>query len=153
MSEVFEGNLTCLTKQDLGRKLSCGLISDRCDFVKYAQMDNFECCTIMLKPEVWEDDSQFRSRMYHYCSYNQMNYYLVPEVGVNSNLNLHYHGLISFSNYQNRRRFVSWLNKNWGKFYCSTKTDVNNWYNYVHKGVKEQSLYLFDKEYEVNIPT
>lgn len=148
--KVFEGNLTCLTIHDRTRLLSCGLIENRFDFQFYGLMDNFECCTIKLMPKFWADDSDFRYRLYHYCSYNNMNYYLIPEVG--ASLNLHYHGLISFPDYKVRRRFTSWLNKGFGKFFVGTKTEINGWYNYVTKGIKpEETFYLFDEKFDPNI--
>lgn len=146
--EVFEGNLTCSTKQDLNRKLSCGLIHDWIDFVRFAQFDNFECCTIKLKPSQWADDGGFRRELYDYMRNRGLNYYLVPEVGKLSGLNLHYHGLIGFPTAKSRRLFVSWLNKRFGKFYASNKGDVNGWYKYITKGQKDDSPYLFDPKFE-----
>lgn len=146
--EVFAGNLTCLTKRALPRKLTCGLIHSRDDFIRFGQMDNFEAVTIKLKPTLWSDDLNFRRRLYDYMRNRNMNYYLVPETG-SGGLNLHYHGLIGFGYSKHRRCFVSWLNKNFGKFYASGKTDINRWYNYVHKGTDDELVpYLFDDGYE-----
>jgi len=151
--EGFDRNLNLLRyKQDTG-KLSCGLITSQDDFIKFGLMDNFEATTLKLFQRLWSDDSEFRTRMYHYCSYNCINFYMLPEYGQSNNK--HYHGLIGFPSPQVRKRFQVWFNKNFGKLYTSTKTDINKWYGYVHKSQTDTTyfkcMYAFgDGEFDSN---
>lgn len=120
-------------------------LTERSWFTQCALADNWECVTLAVRPAERDRVDQQMTKLKEYCKERNIEYILFPE---NQQTNHHFHGIMGFPHDPDRKRFQTYCNRNIGKFHVSPKGDVNNWYNYVTKQIKQIPINLFDPVFE-----
>lgn len=120
------------------------------NFVNYGAYHNVECITLAPHP----DSPSIRlSKFISYCLKHSILFYLVQEKAGQ----VHYHGLLAFPFAKERKLFQVYFNRNYGRFFQSTKADLGGWYWYCHKDIQVihrdgSSLFLKKGQEESDYP-